>query len=243
MKDNDDDGKRSAGCSSRGMSGYTPPEKRQQTRRDWFSSSSSTFSSSSPIATTNESSLFGALDAIDNTAREAQEVLEEAPTANNMCLAMIELVSIQRQIYNFRELLYIDIESGGELNNSSSATTAVDLLLPLATDDHENVSSSATTVGYNVQPLATDDHARDEVMGQFNMKFSPIRSSSTTLGVVPILEDQPDENDVTGGTRMSPRTHNVIIHDEDYERLSPGQFLNDTLIDFWICLQQRFTGD
>jgi len=54
------------------------------------------------------------------------------------------------------------------------------------------------------------------------------------LGVSLSLVDQPDEDDVTGGTRMPPRTNNVIICEEDYKRLSPGQLLNDTLVDFWM---------
>jgi hypothetical protein len=32
----------------------------------------------------------------------------------------------------------------------------------------------------------------------------------------------------------SSRTHYVTIHDDDVERLCPGQFLNDTLVDFWM---------
>ena len=48
------------------------------------------------------------------------------------------------------------------------------------------------------------------------------------------VEDQLVEDDVTRGTKMPPRTHHVTIRDEDYERLSPGQFLNDTLVDFWM---------
>jgi len=225
MKDHDDDdGKRSAGCSSWSTSGYTPPEKRQQTRRDWITSSSSPFSSSSPIETTNESFLFSALDYMDNTAREAREVLEAAPTENNMCLAKIEIMSIQRQISYFKELLYMDIESGGELNNSSSATTAVDesggelnnssstssavgLLLPFATDDHETVSSSATTAVCNVQPFATDDHAREEVIGRFNMIFSPIRSSSTTYTV-----DFTRRTLATGGDLLSSSASNLATN-------------------------------
>jgi hypothetical protein len=57
------------------------------------------------------------------------------------------------------------------------------------------------------------------------------------LGVVedePSVEDQLEEDDVTRGTKKPPRTHHVTIRDEDYERLSPGQFLNDTLVDFWM---------
>ena len=57
------------------------------------------------------------------------------------------------------------------------------------------------------------------------------------LGVVedePSVEDQLDKNDVTRRTKKPPRTHHVTIRDEDYERLSPGQFLNDILVDFWM---------
>ena len=50
----------------------------------------------------------------------------------------------------------------------------------------------------------------------------------------PSVEDQLVEDDVTRVTKKPPRTHHVTIRDEDYERLSPGQFLNDTLVDFWM---------
>ena len=50
----------------------------------------------------------------------------------------------------------------------------------------------------------------------------------------PSVEDQLVEDDVTRATKKPPRTHHVTIRDEDYERLSPGQFLNDTLVDFWM---------
>lgn len=39
------------------------------------------------------------------------------------------------------------------------------------------------------------------------------------------------EDDVKG---KSSRTHYVTIRDDDVERLCPGQFLNDTLVDFWM---------
>jgi Ulp1 family protease len=54
-----------------------------------------------------------------------------------------------------------------------------------------------------------------------------------SLGVVPILDNQPDE-DVTRVTRIPLRTHYVIIRENDYKRLSPGQLLNDALVDFWM---------
>ena len=39
------------------------------------------------------------------------------------------------------------------------------------------------------------------------------------------------END---GKGKSTRTHYVTIRDDDVERLCPGQFLNDTLVNFWM---------
>jgi len=34
--------------------------------------------------------------------------------------------------------------------------------------------------------------------------------------------------------KLPPRTHYIIISEEDKDRLSPVQFLNDTLVDFWM---------
>lgn len=41
-----------------------------------------------------------------------------------------------------------------------------------------------------------------------------------------------EDSDETKG--KSSRTHYVTIREDDVERLSPGQFLNDTLVDFWM---------
>ena len=53
------------------------------------------------------------------------------------------------------------------------------------------------------------------------------------------LEDGPPitetYNNATGDNKKPPsRTHYVTICEEDKERLQPGQFLNDTLVDFWM---------
>lgn len=42
------------------------------------------------------------------------------------------------------------------------------------------------------------------------------------------------QSHVSSGEGKSTRTHYVLIRDEDVERLRPGQFLNDTLVDFWM---------
>ena len=50
----------------------------------------------------------------------------------------------------------------------------------------------------------------------------------------PSVEDQLVEDDVTRVTNKPRRTHHVIIREDDYKRLSPGQLLNDAFVDFWM---------
>jgi len=45
------------------------------------------------------------------------------------------------------------------------------------------------------------------------------------------MQNSSDVEDVKG---KSSRMHYVTIRDEDIERLCPGQFLNDTLVDFFM---------
>lgn len=46
-------------------------------------------------------------------------------------------------------------------------------------------------------------------------------------------EKGDDDKDESAGKAKS-RAHFLTIRDEDYDRLQPGEFLNDTLIDFWF---------
>ena len=45
--------------------------------------------------------------------------------------------------------------------------------------------------------------------------------------------DQDDKGDITN-SKGSSRTHHITIRQEDKERLCPGEFLNDALVDFWM---------
>lgn len=47
-------------------------------------------------------------------------------------------------------------------------------------------------------------------------------------------QGQVDGDQVSEELKKSTRTHYVTIRDDDKERLCPGQFLNDTLVDFWM---------
>ena len=45
--------------------------------------------------------------------------------------------------------------------------------------------------------------------------------------------DQDAQGDITN-SKGSSRTHYITIRQDDKERLCPGQFLNDSLVDFWM---------
>lgn len=65
-----------------------------------------------------------------------------------------------------------------------------------------------------------------DLLGIDDMDDTKPPAASAMQGVKSDVED-----DVKG---KSSRTHYVTIRDDDVERLCPGQFLNDTLVDFWM---------
>jgi hypothetical protein len=48
------------------------------------------------------------------------------------------------------------------------------------------------------------------------------------------LSGGSDKGEVDAETKTRGRAHFLTVRVEDYERLEPGEFLNDTLIDFWM---------
>ena len=65
-----------------------------------------------------------------------------------------------------------------------------------------------------------------DLLGIDDMDDTKPPAASAMQGVKSDVED-----DVKG---KSSRTHYITIRDDDVERLCPGQFLNDTLVDFWM---------
>ena len=47
-------------------------------------------------------------------------------------------------------------------------------------------------------------------------------------------QGQLGKGNIADGTKKPTRTYYVTIQDFDKERLRPGQFLNYTLVDFWM---------
>jgi hypothetical protein len=65
-----------------------------------------------------------------------------------------------------------------------------------------------------------------DLLGLNDMDDTKPPAASTMQGLQSDVEDD--------GKGKSSRTHYVTIRDDDVERLCPGQFLNDTLVDFWM---------
>ena len=52
---------------------------------------------------------------------------------------------------------------------------------------------------------------------------------------VPLIQPQDsDLNESDVKVKGSSRTHYITIREDDVERLAPGEFLNDALVDFWM---------
>jgi hypothetical protein len=55
-----------------------------------------------------------------------------------------------------------------------------------------------------------------------------------TDGGKPSIEERSDKDVAEPETKTRGRAHFLTVRAEDYVRLEPGEFLNDTLIDFWM---------
>ena len=52
---------------------------------------------------------------------------------------------------------------------------------------------------------------------------------------IPLIQPQDsDLNETDVKVKGSSRTHYITIREDDVERLAPGEFLNDALVDFWM---------
>ena len=78
------------------------------------------------------------------------------------------------------------------------------------------------------QPSTTGNNEKDAADHRINEMND--RENDDDRSTAAHMQDSSDK-DVKG---KSSRMHYVTIRDEDIERLCPGQFLNDTLVDFFM---------
>jgi hypothetical protein len=63
---------------------------------------------------------------------------------------------------------------------------------------------------------------------------SEVDETATTHSVSPVPGTSDDSSDARQAIKTRNRAHYLTVRVEDYERLDPGEWLNDTLIDFWM---------
>ena len=71
-------------------------------------------------------------------------------------------------------------------------------------------------------------------LGGDMLGLESVEDNTSDLVTDVIIQGQSDVEDASDSKVKSSRTHYVTIRAEDIERLCPGQFLNDTLVDFWM---------
>ena len=122
------------------------------------------------------------------------------------------------------------------------------------TDDHqkERKERMSTVARSGGRKKKKDSENKLLVVYPFGVEESVLTEAASglkelggeSLGVVEAVVDgdtnQPVDVQMQGSSDMedvkgkSSRMHYVTIRDEDIERLCPGQFLNDTLVDFFM---------
>jgi hypothetical protein len=80
-------------------------------------------------------------------------------------------------------------------------------------------------------------HAKDSELNDASKNLIEANGKLTSSEISTFFSKETTEDDVRIEQPQSQRVakvHTVTIRGEDYDRLSPYEFLNDTLIDFWI---------
>jgi len=80
-----------------------------------------------------------------------------------------------------------------------------------------------------VYPFNVDESAMTEAASDLK------ELGGDSMGVEDLeIQNQSDGGNASDDKGKSSRTHYVTIREDDKDRLCPGQFLNDTLVDFWM---------
>ena len=88
-----------------------------------------------------------------------------------------------------------------------------------------------------VFPFKADEEEFHAAASDLNELKEARELASAANERAPILPQDSDLNDPQSETEKvkgSARTHYITIREDDIERLEPGEFLNDALVDFWM---------
>lgn len=90
-----------------------------------------------------------------------------------------------------------------------------------------------------VFPFKADEeefYAAASDLGELKQARESASAASERATIQPQDSDlnEPQAENETEKVKGSARTHYITIREDDIERLDPGEFLNDALVDFWM---------
>jgi len=103
----------------------------------------------------------------------------------------------------------------------ASAKTRKKSMVPAKYKEHE------TVLVFPFQAHDVELNSAANVLTEASGKLPVANSATMFASLESTCESGPAEN-------LKAKVHTITIHGEDYGRLDPCEFLNDTLIDFWI---------
>ena len=115
----------------------------------------------------------------------------------------------------------------------SKVSNEVMVVFPFGADEEEidEAADGLQEAGFQSTSVSTTGPERIEGAA------CGLKTSDDDEGIVTASSDDvydaEDYKDAPPG-KMKSRAHFLTIRDEDFDRLQPGEFLNDTLIDFWF---------
>jgi hypothetical protein len=85
-----------------------------------------------------------------------------------------------------------------------------------------------------VFPFKADEEVFSTAASNLN-ELREAREIPDGVESIPLIQPQDsDLNETDVKVKGSSRTHYITIREDDIERLAPGEFLNDALVDFWM---------
>ena len=85
-----------------------------------------------------------------------------------------------------------------------------------------------------VYPFDLDESALEEAVSGLKELGGDSLGVESADAKPPTDVRMQDQSDGDGAGGKASRTHHIIFHKDDTERLRLGKFLNDALIDFWM---------
>jgi Ulp1 family protease len=77
-------------------------------------------------------------------------------------------------------------------------------------------------------------HGLTELNGLLSLEDETADGTNETQSIATAAAAKGEDEDEEPNKKKSARTHNLTIKVGDFERLEPTEYLNDTLVDFWI---------